>query len=102
IERAEAIGLPVALVVLLLALGSLVSAFIPLLLAGAGLLLTCGVLAIATRFDHFDSFLLSIVAMVGIGIGIDYSLIILSRFREELGRRADAGEDDRAQVTAAV
>jgi putative drug exporter of the RND superfamily len=101
VERAEAIGLPVALVMLLLALGSLVAAFVPLLLAGAGLLLTYGVLAIVIEFSHFDNFLISIVAMVGVGIGIDYALIIVSRFREELARRPRC-EDEHARIADAV
>ncbi len=87
VERAEAIGVPVAFVVLLFALGSLVAAAIPLALAGAGLLLTYGVLALVIKVSHFDNFLISIVAMVGVGIGIDYALIIVSRFREEYARR---------------
>ncbi len=102
VERAEAIGLPVALVMLLVALGSLFSAFVPLMLAGAGLLLTYGVLAIVIQFSHFDNFLISIVAMVGVGIGIDYALIIVSRFREELARRPLHGGDEEAQVADAV
>jgi len=101
VERAEAIGLPVALVMLLIALGSLFSAFLPLLLAGVGLLLTYGALAIVIQFSHFDNFLISIVAMVGVGIGIDYSLIIVSRFREELARRP-RGADEEEQVADAV
>ncbi|MFI5009394.1 MAG: MMPL family transporter [Solirubrobacterales bacterium] len=97
VERAEAIGVPVAFLVLLFALGSLVAAAIPLALAGAGLLLTYGVLALIIRVSHFDNFLISIVAMVGVGIGIDYALIIVSRFREEFAReRAPGGEDARA------
>ncbi len=102
IERAEAIGLPVALVMLLIALGSLYAALVPLSLAGVGLLLTYGTLAIVIKFSHFDNFLISIVAMVGVGIGIDYALIIVSRFREELARRPLGGADEEAQVADAV
>jgi RND superfamily putative drug exporter len=103
IERAEAIGVPVALLVLLIALGSLAAAVIPLTLAGVGLLFTYGVLAIVIRFSHFDNFLISIVAMVGIGIGIDYALIIVSRFREELARsNPGAGARGTAQEQARV
>jgi RND superfamily putative drug exporter len=102
IERAEAVGLPVALLMLLIALGSLFAAFVPLLLAGVGLLLTYGALAIIIKFSHFDNFLISIVAMVGVGIGIDYALIIVSRFREELARRPLHGGDEEAQVADAV
>jgi putative drug exporter of the RND superfamily len=102
VERAEAIGLPVALLMLLIALGSLFAAFVPLLLAGVGLLLTYGALAIVIKFSHFDNFLISIVAMVGVGIGIDYALIIVSRFREELARRPLHGADEQEQVADAV
>lgn len=101
VERAEVIGLPVALVVLLIALGSLVAAFIPLLLAGVGLLLTYGALALIIHLSHFDNFLISIVAMVGVGIGIDYALIIVSRYREELARSAH-NSDQQARVADAV
>jgi putative drug exporter of the RND superfamily len=97
VERAEAIGVPVAFVVLLFALGSLVAAAIPLALAGAGLLLTYGVLALVIKVSHFDNFLISIVAMVGVGIGIDYALIIVSRYREELARRQRPGGEDNEQ-----
>jgi RND superfamily putative drug exporter len=102
-ERAEAIGVPVALVILLFALGTAVAAMAPLLMAGAGLALTYGVLALLTGLFHFDNLLLAVVTMIGVGIGIDYGLFIVSRFREELARSAaapDAGERDR--VAAAV
>jgi putative drug exporter of the RND superfamily len=98
-ERAEAIGVPVALAILLFALGTAVAALAPLLMAGAGLLFTYGVLALLTSLFHFDNLLLAIVTMIGVGIGIDYGLFIVSRFREELvrseralGLRAHGGE----------
>ena len=102
VERAEAIGVPVAFVVLLVALGSICAALIPLLLAGAGLLLTYGVLALLIKISPFDNFLISIVAMVGVGIGIDYALIIVSRFREELALRAHQSGSEEARVADAM
>jgi RND superfamily putative drug exporter len=90
-ERAERIGVPVALLVLLLALGAAAAAVVPLALAGCGLLLTYGVLAVLATMFTFDSFLTVIVTMLGVGIGIDYALFIVSRFREELARRTRAG-----------
>jgi RND superfamily putative drug exporter len=100
IERAEAIGIPVALLVLLLALGAFGAALVPLAIAASGLLLTYGILAGLATFFHFDALLLTIVTMIGVGIGIDYSLFIVSRFREELAH-ADGG-DRRSRVRAAV
>ena len=91
VERAETIGVPIALVILLLALGAVVAAVVPLMLAGSGLLLTYGVLALIAKALTFDSFLTTIVTMLGVGIGIDYALFIVSRFREELTRGMRAG-----------
>jgi putative drug exporter of the RND superfamily len=93
IERAETIGVPVALAILLLALGTVVAAVVPLALAGSGLLLAYGVLALIAHVLTFDSFLTTIVTMIGVGIGIDYALFIVSRFREELAHRMRAGDD---------
>lgn len=86
-ENAESIGMPVALVVLVIALGAVVAAFLPLLLAIAALILTFGVFALLSFGLSFDAFLISIVTMIGTGIGIDYALFVVSRFREELARR---------------
>jgi RND superfamily putative drug exporter len=103
-ERAESIGLPIALVVLVLALGTVVAALLPLLLAVAGLLLAFGVFALLSLGFSFDAFLLSIVTMIGTGIGIDYALFVVGRFREELARRniTREGGRQREQVAEAV
>jgi RND superfamily putative drug exporter len=92
VERAETIGVPVAMLILLVALGAAVAALVPLALAGCGLLLTYGVLALLATTLSFDSFLTTIVTMIGVGIGIDYALFIVSRFREELARQARTGQ----------
>jgi putative drug exporter of the RND superfamily len=102
VERAEAIGVPVALIILLLALGAPLAAMVPLVLAGAGLLLTYGVLAVLATLFHFDSLLLAIVTMIGLGIGIDYSLFVVSRFREELAREEHGGRNESDRVAGAV
>ena len=99
-ERAESIGLPVAFVVLLLALAAVVAALVPLGMALISLLVTFGVLSGLVTVTNFDAFLLSIVTMLGVGISIDYSLFILSRFREELARGRREGRAD--PVPAAV
>ena len=101
-ERAEGIGIPVALIVLVFALGALAAAVVPLMLAGAGLLLTFGLITVLTALLRFDVFLLTVVTMIGIGIGIDYSLFIVSRFREELVRSPENPRRERARIADAV
>src|SRR5512134_2215957 len=92
-ERAESFGLPVAFIVLLLALAAVVAASVPLLTAVISLTFTLGVLSLLITVTPFeaDAFLLSIVTMIGVGVAIDYSLFVLTRFREELAR----GEHER-------
>lgn len=94
VERAESIGVPVAFVVLLLAFGALVAAFVPLLVAVVSLTATFGVLSALTAVTTFDAFLISIVTMLGVGVAIDYSLFVTSRFREELARARAEGRPD--------
>jgi RND superfamily putative drug exporter len=101
-KRAEAIGVPVALVILIVALGALSAAVVPLLIAGAGLLFTFGLLALLGSFLTFDALLLTIVTMAGIGIGIDYSLFIVSRFREELACTPEDPHQERERIARAV
>lgn len=101
-ERAEMIGVPVALLILLLAMGAPLAALLPLLVAGAGLLLTYGVLGVLATVLNFDNLLLAVVTMIGLGIGIDYALFIVSRFREELALGDDHGRSASDWVDGAV
>ncbi len=100
--RAETIGIPIALLVLLFALGGVVAALLPLLVAGAGLLATFGVLVILTTVFRFDNLLLAVVTMIGLGVGIDYVLFIVSRFREELAHQERGEHSEREWVAGAV
>jgi len=101
-ERAELIGVPVALVVLIVALGALAAAIVPLMLAGAGLMLTFGLIYILSLLLKFDVFLVTAVTMIGVGIGIDYSLFVVSRFREELARLPMDPRRERRRIAQAV
>ncbi|MEV0766188.1 MMPL family transporter [Nocardia sp. NPDC050435] len=100
-SQAEGIGLPIALAILVLAFAAVVAAALPLLLAIAGLMLTFGALYLLSFVMTFDAFLVTIVTMIGTGIGIDYAMFIVSRFREELARLGPT-DRDRDAVDAAV
>ncbi len=98
LSMAETIGFPAAAIVLLLAFGSLVAAAIPLVLGIVAVLAAFGALGIVTHFTSFDVFVQTAVSMVGIALGIDYTLFIVTRFREELARAADRSRQERAKA----
>lgn len=100
--RAESLGIPVALVVLVLALGALLAGVVPLVIAGAGLLASFGLIAAISGGNSVDALLLAVVTMIGTGIGIDYSLFIVSRFREELVRHRVRDRTDHPAIAASM
>jgi putative drug exporter of the RND superfamily len=99
-QRAELIGLPVALLLLIFSLGSLVSAALPILVALAGIAVSYGLIFGLSAFVSFDTLVLAVATMIGTGVGIDYSMFIVSRFREELAH-SDI-RDPAARIRAAV
>jgi RND superfamily putative drug exporter len=86
LTRAERLGLPLALLILLIASGAVVAAGLPILLAMAGTTVTFGVLGAVSAFTEFNLFVPNIATMIGLGVGIDYALFIVNRFREELAQ----------------
>lgn len=88
----EVIGIAVAALVLIITLGSLVSAGLPLLTAIAGIGIGLSGVAIASRFVDINSNSLILALMLGLAVGIDYALFIVSRFRHELLVRKDGAE----------
>ncbi|KAA0023184.1 MMPL family transporter [Antrihabitans cavernicola] len=101
-QRAETIGIPVAFALLAVGLGALVAAGIPILTAVAGLLLCIGALLVITVFRPLDPLALSTATMVGTGVGIDYAMFVVARFREQLRSEHVADRTDRTKITAAV
>lgn len=86
LQRAEAVTLPIVLVVLLLIFGTLVAGAMPLALALTAVSLALAVIdGIATQ-TWMSIFVLNVVTTIGMGISIDYSLLMTRRFREELGQ----------------
>jgi putative drug exporter of the RND superfamily len=99
LERAERISLPVSLLLLVLVFGSLVAALLPAGLGGLAVLGAIGGVLLLARWTEVSSYSLNLVAMIGLGVSIDYSLFLVSRFREEL-RRTTSIEDALAVTEA--
>lgn len=97
--RAEAIGFPVALVVLVFVFGALVAAGMPLFMGFVTILLTLAGAFLLGHFVPVSVFVQNMATMIGLGVGIDYSLFSLNRFRYE--RRLGRGPEEAAIQTVA-
>ncbi len=84
VRRAEEYAFPVALVILIVAFGSLVAAGVPVLIGGASVAVTLAALYFLAGVYDMSIFVFTISTMLGLGLGIDYALFAVSRFREEL------------------
>ena len=85
-QRAEYSSLPVTLVILLVAFGALVAAGLPVLLAFSGVLATIGLSALASHVVAAGDPTKSVILLIGMAVGVDYSLFYLRREREERAR----------------
>jgi uncharacterized membrane protein YdfJ with MMPL/SSD domain len=82
---AEAISLPIVLILLLFVFGSLVAAALPVLVGGAAVLGSLGVLHAIALTHNVNSFAVNVASLLGLGMAIDYGLFMVGRFREEQG-----------------
>jgi uncharacterized membrane protein YdfJ with MMPL/SSD domain len=98
LERAGLLSLPVTIVILVIAFGALVAAGIPLLLALSAVMATMGLLAIPSQVWPVDENISAIVLLIGLAVGVDYTMFYLKREREE---RA-AGKSESAALEAAA
>ncbi|MBA3344248.1 MAG: MMPL family transporter [Gemmatimonadales bacterium] len=102
--------LPLTLVVLVLAFGALVAALLPLLVGMLAIAVSLTIIGLLTQVTPMSIFVLNMTTMIGLGVGIDYSLLVVTRFREELARglrRQDAAVSTmttagRAVITSGV
>lgn len=88
LRTGETFGVGVALIILVLVFGAVVAAGIPLALALVSITVALAMAAVTSQVIELSSFITNMVTMIGLAMGIDYSLFIVSRFREErsLGR----------------
>jgi putative drug exporter of the RND superfamily len=86
LQRAEIYGLGLAFLILLVVFGALVASVVPLLVAALSIVVALGLTALVGQAFTLDFFVVNMLVMMGLAVGIDYSLFIVSRYREERGR----------------
>ncbi len=104
LRRAELISLPLAAIALLFVFGSAVAAGVPLAVGGAAVLVALAGIFVVASLVPMSIFVLNLATLLGLGLGVDYSLLMTSRFREELARRQGpdrVGEAVRVTVSTA-
>ena len=85
-EKGEAFGIPIAMVILAVVFGAIAAAVLPMVLALASIIIAFGVILVIGQVIQLQVFVQNILTMIGLAVGIDYSLFIVSRFREERAR----------------
>ncbi|GBD10728.1 Heme uptake protein MmpL11 [bacterium HR23] len=88
LRKAEVVTFPVVLVALVLVFGGLVAAVVPLLIGGVSVAITLGIISWLARTTDLSVFTLNIVTVLGLGLAVDYALLVVSRFREEIRHRS--------------
>ena len=99
-QRAEYLSLPITLLILIIAFGALVAAGIPLLLGMTAVLATIGLLGPISQLVALDDAVTSVVLLVGLAVGVDYTMFYLRRYMEE--RDSGRGGDAALEAAAAT
>lgn len=89
LRRSELIQMPLVLAILLFVVGSVLAAGLPILASAVAMITTLGALWFAARSIDLTIYVKNIVPLIGIGVSVDYSLFIVTRFREELAEGYD-------------
>jgi RND superfamily putative drug exporter len=95
LRRSEVVSLPLAALALLLVFGSVVAAGLPLAVGGGAVVASLAVIWGVANVTQMSIFVLNLATLLGLGLGVDYALLITSRFREELRRRPPNAAGDR-------
>jgi uncharacterized membrane protein YdfJ with MMPL/SSD domain len=99
-KRALATSLPITLIILLITFGAVVAALIPLLLALTAVIGTIGIVALISQVSPVDQAINEVILLIGLAVGVDYSMFYLRREREE--RERGAGEEAALAAAAAT
>jgi len=97
-QKAESLSLPLTLLILIVAFGALVAAGIPLLLAATAVAAAIGLIGPISHVVPVDEAIASVVLLIGLAVGVDYSMFYLRREREERAR----GLEERAALAVAA
>ncbi|HUF08342.1 MAG TPA: MMPL family transporter [Rhodothermales bacterium] len=100
LRKAEFFTIPIVMVLLLLVFRTVISAAVPLILGGSAVVTALSILYLVGTQTDMSIFALNVASMIGLGLGIDFSLIIVSRFREEL--RLGRSTEDAIAITMAT
>jgi RND superfamily putative drug exporter len=101
LARAEGIAVPITMLLLLLVFGTLVAAGLPAIIGAVSVVGSFASLWVITQFTDVSIFAINLVTALGIGLGIDYALFMVTRFREELARGHDTETAVRRTVRTA-
>ena len=92
LQRAEVVALPLALILLIFVFGTVVAALVPLGVGGLAVMSGVAGMFLLTHVTTVSVYAENVVTLIGLGVAIDYSLFVTSRFREELRRTGDTRE----------
>ena len=83
LKSGEFFGILLAMIILLVVFGAVVSALLPIILAVVGIVVALALTALVGQFGDLSFFVTNMITMMGLAVGIDYALFIVSRYREE-------------------
>ncbi|HJX62055.1 MAG TPA: MMPL family transporter [Dehalococcoidia bacterium] len=89
LQTGEAFGIPIALIILVGVFGAIAASVVPVVLALLSIALAIGASALIGQRFELSFFVTNVITMIGLAVGIDYSLFIISRYREERQRGLD-------------
>jgi RND superfamily putative drug exporter len=102
LRRSELISLPLATLALLLVFGSVMAAGVPLVVGGGAVVVALAAIFLVASLTPMSIFVLNLATLLGLGLGVDYSLLMTNRFREELAARGGGADAVGDAVVATV